>query len=395
MTEATIAGHADPTFAPLADAFADNFTRHGEIGAALCVILEGEVVVDLWGGMADPDQGRPWREDTLVPVFSNTKLATAILAHRLIDEGLLLPDVPVTRWWPEYAAATPAKADTTLHDMLAHRAGLPAFPTPLPKGAFLDWGAMVGRLEKAAPLWAPGTDHGYHMLTFGWLVGEVLRRAGGAGLDALFRDRIAGPLGIDLHISLPESEDHRVALVLKGRIDRENPPAPFYAAVFADPDSLQGRAMLNTGRWDWNDPAYRRAEIGAAGAVGTARGLAGLVSPLAMGGGDLLSAERVAALARPVSRGPDRLLLADTAFSEGAMLAMHSPDGMRDMDFPIPPGSFGHVGMGGSFVLADPARRLATAYVMNRLGEGLLVNERGRHILVTLDRLLPPRRATG
>ncbi len=393
--ETTIAGRADPLFTPLTDAFAENFAHHGEIGAALCVVLEGEMVVDLWGGMADPGKGLPWRQDTLVPVFSSTKLATAILAHRLIDEGLLLPDVPVTRWWPEYAAGSPAKAATTLQDMLAHRAGLPAFSAPLPRGAFLDWNTMVRRLEEAAPFWQPGTDHGYHMLTFGWLVGEPLRRAGGAGLDTLFRDRIAAPLGLDLHISLPESEDHRVAPILKGRIDRKNPPAPFYAAAFTDPDSLQGRAMLNTGRWDWNDPAYRRAEIGAAGAVGTARALARLVAPLTLGGGDLLSAERVAALARPRSRGPDRLLLTETAFSEGAMLAMHAPEGARDMDFPLAPGSFGHVGMGGSFVMADPHRRLAMGYVMNRLGEGLLVNERGRRLLAALERALPRPEAAG
>ena len=272
-----IQGACEAQFHAVRDEFERNFRERGEVGASVCVTLRGHNVVNLWGGTARVDARTPWTEDTVSIVFSCTKGATALCAHILASRGLLDLDAPVAQYWPDFARAGKSNIPVTM--LLNHQAGLPALRRPLPEGAFYNWELMVGALEDEEPFWAPGTRNGYHALTFGWLVGEVVRRVSGKSLGTFFRDEVAGPLGLDFWIGLPEGRESRVAPMIAGEPDRES---PFFNAM-ADPASLQALLFLNTGgylsRPDYDSRAAHAAEIGAAGGITNARGLAGMYAP--------------------------------------------------------------------------------------------------------------------
>jgi CubicO group peptidase (beta-lactamase class C family) len=207
--DVAVGGVCDARFRAVREAFAGNFARHGEVGAAVAVIVDGKPVVDLWAGYANAARTRRWTRDTIVNVASATKGPTAICAHRLADRGLLDLEAPVATYWPEFAQA--GKAGIPVHLLLSHRAGLPAIETPLPTEALYDWGAMTCALAAQPPWWEPGSRHGYHAFTFGWLVGEVVRRITGRSLGSYWREEVAGPLGLDCHIGLAAGHDTRVA----------------------------------------------------------------------------------------------------------------------------------------------------------------------------------------
>jgi CubicO group peptidase (beta-lactamase class C family) len=197
-------GECDARFAAVRDAFAENFQKFGEVGAAVAVTIDGTPVVDLWGGVVNKDTHRPWERDTLVTVYSTTKGMTAICAHRLVDQGLLDLEVPVAQYWPEFAQA--GKAEIPVHMLLSHRAGLPTVSQKLPDGAVYEWETMTDALARQKPFWEPGTRHGYHGLTYGWLVGEVVRHISGKSLGRFFHDegvRLSkgGNSGSDITIS--------------------------------------------------------------------------------------------------------------------------------------------------------------------------------------------------
>src|SRR5262245_22180171 len=194
LSQPGISGRFRPRFERVYQEFARNFQERGEVGASVCVMWEGETVVDLWGGTARVDTGAPWQSDTLTHVWSSTKGATALCAHILASRGLLDLDAPVVQYWPEFGQQ--GKNSITVAMLLAHQAGLPAVREPLPQGAFYDWDLMVGSLAAEAPFWEPGTRNGYHALTFGFLVGEVVRRVSGRSLGTFFRDEVAAPLGL-------------------------------------------------------------------------------------------------------------------------------------------------------------------------------------------------------
>ncbi|WP_211100280.1 serine hydrolase domain-containing protein [Azospirillum halopraeferens] len=384
-----VRGAGLPRFAPLAEAFVANFVERGEVGASLCVTVAGQVVLDLWGGLADPDTGRPWEEDTVSIVFSNTKTATALCLHRLAERGLVDLDGPVAACWPEYAQA--GKGGTTVRMLLDHTAGLPALRAPLPDGAAFDWDVMVGRLAAEAPFWAPGTRTGYHGLTFGWLVGEVVRRVSGRSLGTVFAEEVAGPLGLDYWIGLPEAAEGRVAPIIPYRPVRGAPASRFEAAVAEEPDSVSALYFRNTGGWrpkGFNSRVGRAAEIGAANGITNARGLARFYAPLANGGGGLLRPDTVAAMAEVTSAThDDATLRIPTRFAAGFMRSMDNR--ARGVDSAVLPATaFGHVGAGGSLGFADPAHRLGFGYTMNRMGEGLLLNARGQSLVDALQRCL-------
>src|SRR3990170_4881394 len=202
-------GVCDSRSAAVRDAFAETSASRGEIGAAVAAVVDGEAVVDLWVGHADAARGRPWQRDTIVNVFSATKGVATICAHRLAGRGLLDIDAPVAKYWPEFAQA--GKEELPVRYLLSHRAGLPAIKELLPNGSLYRWETMTAALAAQEPWWEPGTAYGYHVLTFGWLVGEVVRRITGKSLGAYFRDEIAGPLGLDFHIGLAEEHDARTA----------------------------------------------------------------------------------------------------------------------------------------------------------------------------------------
>jgi len=207
--ERAVQGSCDARFRRVREVFAEQAANPEELGAAVAVTIEGHSVVDLFAGTADAARTRPWTGDTLVNLFSTTKGMTALCAHRLADQGKLDLDAPVARYWPEFAQAD--KDRIPVRWLLDHSAGLPAVEAPLPPQALYDWTAMTEALAAQAPWWEPGTQHGYHAMSFGWLVGEVVRRVSGKSLGQTFRDEIAGPLGADFAIGAPPELDARIA----------------------------------------------------------------------------------------------------------------------------------------------------------------------------------------
>jgi CubicO group peptidase (beta-lactamase class C family) len=379
----TIEGFVDPAFAPVRREFERNFRSRGEVGAAVAVYVDGRLVVDLWGGVTDKRRRTPWRRETLQMVFSATKGATALCAHLLAARGRIDLAAPVARIWPEFARA--GKEGITIEMVLSHRAGLAAVDEELPVEAAYDWERMVGALERTSPNWPPDTAHGYHPFTFGWLVGEVVRRSTGRSLGRFFREEIAGPLGLEFWIGLPEELDDRVATVHPGPLP-ETPNR--FARALSTRGTLTARAFLNPRTFfasgHTNSRRMRAAEIPAANGIATARGLAGLYVPLACGGKwkgiEWSGPAGIARMAQVRSDGEDLVLLQRTRFSLGFMKSVDDPDGDRAVFGPNP-AAFGHVGAGGSLGMADPEARVAIGYVMNQMGQGVLLNERGQSLV--------------
>lgn len=376
-------GTVDPRFEPVRTAFRENFASRGELGAAVTVIVDGRTVVDLWGGLADRASQRAWTADTMAIIFSCTKAATALCAHMLVGRGRLDLDAPVTRYWPEFAQK--GKERIPVRMLLNHQAALPAIDEPLPAEAMLDWDRMTTALAAQAPHWEPGTAHGYHAMTFGWLVGEIVRRVSGKSVGAFFREQVAGPLGLEFWIGLPAALESRVAT------ERMPPPqneiTPLMRAIL-DRGSLVSKAFTNppgllTAR-QVNARALRAAEVPAANGIATARGLAGMYAPLACGGRsngvELLDRGVLQEASAVESEGGDRILLLPTRFSAGFMKTVDNRPGDSLVLGPNPE-AFGHGGAGGSIGMADPVARVALGYVMNQMGEGVLLNPRGQQLV--------------
>ena len=372
-----IHGHCDPRFGAVRDAFEEGFRSRGEIGAAIAVVLDGEPLVDLWGGSADLAGRRPWERDTIVNVYSTTKGMTALCAHRLASEGRLDFDAPVAAYWPEFAQA--GKAELPVRWLLGHRAGLPAIADPLPPEALYDWHAMTEALAVQAPWWDPGTRHGYHAFTFGWLVGEVVRRVAGRSLGTYFRETFAEPLGLDFHIGLPEAEHARVADLTPMVPDAGAEEGQAIGeAILKDPEGMVARSFTNppTLMSGHTGAAWRSAEIPGANGHGHARAVARIYGALARGGEidgvRVLAPEAVARCREEQSAGPDAVLGIETRMGLGFMLGQER----REASFGPNPGAFGHPGAGGSVGFADPEARLGFGYVMNRMGGRILLDER-------------------
>ena len=274
-------GIVEPGFERVRDAFVRNFDEHGDVGAGFCLHVEGRKVVDVWGGVADEATNEPYGESTLQLVFSTTKGATAACANLLMQRGLLDIDAPVVTYWPEFGAA--GKENIPVRWLLCHKAGLPVIDKRLSLAEVLAWDPVIAALSVQEPVWEPGTAHGYHALTFGWLVGEVVRRIDGRSLGTFFADEIAKPLGLEFWIGLPESEEHRVAPLIGNLLPEGDVPNEELRALieeFTGPDSVLGRALTLNGAFDmdcWNDRAVHAAEIGAANGITDARSLSRLV----------------------------------------------------------------------------------------------------------------------
>ncbi|MDG2113212.1 MAG: serine hydrolase, partial [Actinomycetota bacterium] len=359
--------------------FEANFADRGEVGASVCVTHQGETVVDLWGGTIDK-QGTPWEEDTLVTVFSSTKGGVALAAHLLADSGELDLDAPVAELWPEFA--TRGKEQVTNKMMLNHTAGVPTFKDPLPPGAATNWDLMCDRLAAEEPWWEPGTRNGYHMITYGWTAGELVRRASGRSLGTFFAEEVAGPAGADFHIGLPESEHGRVAKVITYRARPGEEFGEFTQALLADRKSLQNKAWLNQGDFDPNSPDTWSAEIGGGGGVSNGRGMAAVYRAAALG--DFVGEQQARRMSRvSVATERDATLLLPTRFGEGFMLSMDNrrrPFGDVDSAI-IGHRAFGHVGAGGSIGFADPDLGMSMGYAMNQMGKGILMNDRGQSLV--------------
>jgi CubicO group peptidase (beta-lactamase class C family) len=387
----TVEGTCAPGFRLVYEELERNFRERGEVGASVCVSLGGETVVDLWGGITDRASGRPWERDTLGLVWSCTKGATALCAHVLVSRGLLDLDAPVARYWPEFAQA--GKGAITLRLLLSHQAGLPVVRHPLRPGELYDWDRMTQFLAVQGPFWPPGTRTGYHASTFGHLVGEVVRRVSGRPFGAFFREEIATPLGLDFHFGLPPEDEGRVAPTI-----RADPPPPgeprsrFLEAMNADPGGIQALMVKNTGRRsgpsDHDSPEAHRAVLPSGGAITNARGLAGLYTPLALGGagnGVRLVDEGVLREMSAVSSATavDATLLIGTRFGLGFWKSTDNRAGRPGAreGMILSEEAFGHPGMGGSLGFADPGARLAFGYTMNKQGRGVCLNERGQALV--------------
>lgn len=381
--EGEIAGHVEPGFQAVREAFERNFIEHGEVGAACCVYMDGRPVVDVWGGVADASTGRPWSEDTLQLMFSATKGATAICANLLIERGDLDVDAPVAEYWPEFAQA--GKESLPVRWLLSHEAGLPAFDQVVTASDAYRWDPVIAALAAQQPLWDPGEAHGYHALTFGWLVGEVIRRVTGATVGSFFAKEIAEPLGLEMWIGLPEELEPRVAPLIgmgadvssSGSSSSADAEPPGLAKL--DPTMLMVRALQPvTGlSGAFNSRELHAAELPAANGIGTARSLARMYAAL-IGDVDgmppLLSPETVAQATTTTSRGPDKVLFVETHFGLGFMLpSAFCPMGGQ--------ASFGHPGAGGALGFADPDVGMAFGYVMNRMQMNLAGDPRNQALI--------------
>lgn len=383
-----VEGTCEPRFGRVREEFERNFAERGEVGASVCVTFDGESVVDLWGGQADPSSGRAWDRDTIGHVWSATKGATALCAHMLASRGRLDLNAPVARYWPEFAKN--GKESVLVRHLLNHQAGLPTLRDPLPPGCLYDWSLMTDALAREEPFWRPGTRNGYHAFTFGYLVGEVIRRVDGRTLGAFFRDEVARPLGLDFWLGLPAEHEGRAAATIPAP-----PPGPgepvssFFVAALTDPTSVQALVLANTGGYmlmpgESDSRAAHAAEIGAVGGMTNARGLAGMYRALALGGEPLVGSSQLAVMGSVSSAtSVDAVLMVPSRFSLGFVKAADNrylPVGDREGVL-MSEEAFGHVGMGGSHGFADPRARLSFGYTMNRQGTGVGLNERGQSLV--------------
>jgi len=377
-----IHGSCDPQFERVRGAFAAAFERGDEIGGAVSVVVEGQRVVDLFAGHADEARSRVWKADTLVNVFSTTKGMTALCAHLLSDRGELEFGAPVARYWPEFAAA--GKEEITVRQLISHQAGLPAVRELLAPEALFDWEVMTAALAAEEPWWKPGERHGYHAVTFGWLVGEVVRRISGKSLGKFFRSEVAEPLDADFFIGCPPELDARIADLVQGPVevgeggnllaDILNDPTGMTAKAFNNPPILGNVAMSR----EW-----RAAEIPAANGHASAAGIATIYGALA-NDGQLAGRERVELLSPNAidqarteqASGPDAVLPLATRMAQGFMLAPpEEPCGPNDR-------AFNHAGAGGSLGYCDPEARMGIGYVMNYMHFGpWLVDPRARALV--------------
>lgn len=371
-------GACDPRFERVREVFEAAFDRGDEIGAAVCVMLDGERVVDLWGGHADGARTRPWERDTLVNVFSTTKGMTALCAHRLVDQGKLDLDAPVATYWPEFAAA--GKETLRVRSLLSHQAGLPAVRETLPPEAIYDWDRMTSVLAAEAPWWEPDTAHGYHAVTFGWLVGEVIRRVSGRSVGRYFREEIAGPLDAAFLIGCGPELDARIADLVQGPIVTGG-EVDLMKEMLTNPEGMTGRAFMNPpllGDVPMSR-AWRAAEIPAANGHASAAAIATIYGAVARGeldGVRVLSRESVERARTEAVCGPDRVLGMTTRIASGFMLAPpQEPCGPNDR-------AFNHAGAGGSLGFCDPDARLGIGYAMNHMHMGpWLVDPRARALV--------------
>ena len=370
-------GSWSPGFEWVRESFAKGLAED-EVGAACAVYQHGRLVVDLWGGFADREAERPWERDTAALVFSSTKGVTAALVHRLAERGALDLEAPVARYWPEFAARD--KERITVRDVLTHRAGLAAVDADLSLDDVLAWDPVCAAIAAQAPNWEPGTEHGYHARTYGWILGEVVRRVTGQSLGAYFAAEVARPLGLDFWIGLPAEIEPRVAKLYPAP-EPADPEQRAALAAFMGSDTLLGRVLTGpSGLFSygdmWNTRALHVAEMPSSNGIGTARALARFYAALIgeVDGVRLLSAEALAAATATRADGPDRVLRLPMHFGSGFMLA---PTLCAD----APDTAFGHPGAGGSLGFADPAKGLAFAYVMNQMQLGVVGDPRAERLV--------------
>jgi CubicO group peptidase (beta-lactamase class C family) len=357
----SVRGSCDARFTAVREALSENLAERDELGAAVAVVVDGRPVVDLWCGWTDAGRTRPWERDTIVNAFSVGKAFAAVCLLMLVSRGLAGLDDPVALHWPEFSAAD--KAEVTLRQLLSHRAGLAAIGEPLPAEALYDWERTTAALAAQRPWWAPGTAHGYHVHTFGFLVGELVRRLSGEHIGSFLERELARRLDARVSFGLPRQErrlradfvfDEQPALATEERLRRLGGES-LRALAYLNPPGATGVGTVNTLRW-------QQAEIPSANLHADARGVASVYAALAQGDPSLLSGEVLAQATSEHSAGTDLVLERPSRFGLGFQLTQpERPFGPHE-------GAFGHFGAGGSVGFADPREGLAFAYLMNRGG---------------------------
>ena len=358
-----IHGKCDSKFEGVKDVFLENFIERGDVGAAVCVYWEGRSVVDIWGGFTDAAQTKPWERDTIASVASTTKGMVATCIHILVERGLLDIDLPAAHYWPEFAQK--GKENIPIRWLLCHRSGLPGVRQDMPPESLYDWDRYAAAIAETEPWWKPGTKHGYHALTFGYLVGEVIRRITGKSVGQFFQSEVTGPLEADFFIGVPEAQDHRAAEILPGPIpDPED--APIMAEILRDRTSMTARAFINPPRQPdvFNTRAWRAAEIPSSNGHTTAWALARIYGMLAQGGAldgrRILQPQTIENAIVEQSSGPDAILVYPSRFGLGFGLTSElRPFGPNER-------AFGHSGQGGSTGFADLDAKIGFGYVMNQ-----------------------------
>ncbi|TNE57841.1 MAG: class A beta-lactamase-related serine hydrolase [Alphaproteobacteria bacterium] len=369
-------GHVAPGFEAVQEAFEANFADGQEVGASFAVYRHGKKVVDLWGGYGDKALTQPWEERSLTNVWSTTKGMAAIVVARLVEQGKISYDAPVITYWPEFGAH--GKDKITVGQMLSHQAGVSTTRVASTVEDFYEPHLMAERLADTPPLWEPGTRSGYHAITFGFLAGELVFRVTGKSLGALFQEEVAGPLGADFYIGLPESEDHRaVELVGFQQSGGDSNMTEIQKKTYAGQGGMIGAP---------NTRAWRAAEIPAAGGQANAHGAARVYAALA-NGGDLdgvhvLSPEAMALATHEEINNKDLVLGVPMSWGRGFVRNLarliYGPN--RE--------AFGHSGWGGSFAYADPVEGLGVSYVMNRMNANLAADARGLRLVKALYKSL-------
>ena len=359
-----ISGTCDARFAAVREAFEYNFAEHNEIGGAVNITVAGRTVVDLWGGFATPAKDVAWQDHQLVNAFSVGKGVTAVIAAQCVARGDFAYDSPVTRFWPEFGAQ--GKEQLTVRDLLGHRGGIPAIRQRLPPGAMFDWALMTAALASERPWWQPGTAHGYHVNTFGFLVGEVIRRATGLTIGQLIQRDIASPLAADIYLGAPEHLHSRMAeFEWPGGPPSEDVPDGMDEAqqmqfnTYSNPSGLSGAGVVNSAQW-------RSAEMPSTNMHASARGVSTLYTALALGGTlnriQVLPSDVLAQASTEVSHGEDQVLARTSRFAHGFQIPI------PERGFGPHAESFGHYGAGGSVGFADPVSQVGFGYVMNQMG---------------------------
>ena len=373
-----VRGSVEPGFEAVREAFARNFEKGREVGASFCVHVGGHKVVDLCGGTFDQEGTRPYDERTLQLVFSSTKGATAVCANLLAQRGLLDLDAPVASYWPEFAQA--GKERLPVRFLLSHQAGLPAVDATLTAEEVWAWEPVIEALAAQKPFWEPGTAHGYHALSYGYLVGEVVRRVSGRSLGTFFADEVAGPLGLEFFIGLPAGLEPRVSPIISAPIGGDASDPNYSSTLVARALNLGGAVR---GRNWMNERGWHAAEVpggnGITNAVSLSRMYASLIGPLEGSPvAPLLTPAQVEQARTPLTSGPDVVFASAGMPLEqeiGLGFWRAGPAALFGGE-----GSFGHGGAGGSYGFADPEHGLAVGYVMNKMARDLV--DRRPHRLI-------------
>lgn len=372
MVDFPVNGTTAPGFERVRGVFERNFTDDIEVGASFSAVVGGETVVDLWGGYQDRDCSRPWLADTLVNVYSTTKgVASATLAT-VVEDGALNYDAPVKNYWPEFRAGANG---LSVGQFLSHQSGVCGLRDLVTVADLYDWPRMTERIAAEEPHWEPGTAAGYHAILWGYLAGELARRITGKSLGQLLRERIAGPLGADFHIGLPDSEHHRIADLIGPNHARKQPDPASLLGVKMPP--LFRFALQNPSVRPWQDACtapWRRAEIAAANGHGNARGIARIYGALA-DGERILKRKTIAAMTVEEWGMSDDLVLG-RPMRRGRGINLNT-----EGQYGPNPGAFGHNGAGGSIGFADPERHLGVGYAINQMQPGIEADTRGSRLV--------------